>query len=157
MSNTLSPELLAQLFAQESSDPFLTLVTLSHASFASDIRLVNNSRDIVSNGQTYTAFPMKIRFPVDDGETARDFSIDFENASLELIESIRTVTTQIDVTIEMILASMPDVIQISQPDLSISSITYTAQRITAKIVMDNFLSVEISSERYNPTNFPGLY
>lgn len=157
MANTLSPELLAQLFAQESNDPFLTLVTLSHASFAGDIRLVNNTKNITSNGLVFQAFPMKIRFPMDDGETARDFTIEMDNVSLELIEEIRSVTTQIGVRIEMILASLPDAIQVSQDELLIASLSYNAQRITARIILDSFLNVEITSERYNPTNFPGLF
>ena len=157
MSNTLSPELLAQIFAQQSEDPFLTLVTLSHPSFAQDIRLVNNSTDIVSRGNTYQAFPILIRLPVDDGETARNFTMDFDNASLELIEEIRSVTTQIKVKLEMILASLPDAVQMEQPERSIITLTYNARSIRANVVLDNFLSVEVTSEKYGPGNFPGIF
>jgi hypothetical protein len=157
MSNTLSPELLAEIFAQESGDPFLTLVTLSHPSFASDIRLVNNTVNITSRGNVFTAFPMKIRLPMDDGETQRDFALEMDNASLELIEEIRTVTTRISVKFEMILASLPDDVQMSQEDLAIVSLNYTARRISARIAMDSFLGVEITSEKYTYTNFPGIF
>lgn len=157
MSNELSAELLAQLFKQDSEDPFLTLVTLSHESFEDDILLVNNTKDIVSRGNTYRAFPMKIKLPIDDGETTRDFTLEFDNASLELIEEIRSVTTAINVKMEMILASLPDVVQMSQEDLSMSSLSYNVNRITARVQLDSFLNVEITSERYNPKNFPGLF
>lgn len=157
MANTLSAELLAQIFAQNSDDPFLTLVTLSHATFAEDITLVNNSKNVISRGIEFLAFPMKIRFPVDDGESTRDFTIDFDNASLELLVEIRSVTDKIGIKIEMILASMPDVVQMVQEDLFIGSVSYNAQRITCKVVMDNFLNVELTSERYGPNNFPGLF
>lgn len=157
MANQLSNELLAQLFAQASDDPFLTLVTLSHETFTDDIRLVNNTVAITSRGNVYEAFPMKIRFPVDDGETARDFQIDFDNVSLELVERIRTVTSQIGVKIEMILASMPDVPQMTQEDLLIASLTYSVKKITARIVIDSFLNVGLTSETYGPTNFPGIF
>ena len=157
MSNELSPELLAQIFAQNSDDPFLTLVTLDHELMDEPIYLVNNTKNIISRGITFRAFPMKIRLPVDDGETVRDFQIDFDNASLELIEEIRSVTSSINVKIEMILASIPDVVQMSQEDLLINSITYNAQRISAKIILDNFLNVELTSEKYSPTNYPGIF
>lgn len=155
MSNEISNELKAELFAQESGDPFLTLVTLSHVNFIA--RLVNNNIDIVSNGFTFTAFPMKIRLPMDDGESARDFAIEFDNASLDLITNLRSVTGEIGVKIEMILASIPDVIQISHDDLLVKTVIYDANKITAQIAMDNFLSVEMTGERYSPTNFPGLF
>jgi len=157
MPNMLSPELLAQLFSQESNDPFLTLVTLSHASFSQDIRLVNNTKNITSRGQEFQAFPMSIRLPVDDGETARSFTIEFDNVSLLLIEEIRQVTTPISVKIEMILASIPNDVQMSQEDLLIQNISYNKTRIVASIVLDNFLSTEVTSEKYGPLNFPGLF
>lgn len=156
MSNEISTELKAQIFAQESDDPFLTLVSLSHPDFDT-IRLVNNSKDIISQGQTFQAFPMKIRLPVDDGETSRDFSIEFDNVSLELIESLRRVTTAISVRIDLILASMPNVIQMSHEDLVLKTVSYDAKKVSAKIALDNFLTVAMTSERYNPTNFPGLF
>ena len=155
VSNELSDEVKSQLFAQESDDPFLTLVTLSHNTFIA--RLVNNSSDIVSNGFTFTAFPMKIRLPVDDGETARDFSIELDNVSLVLIQNLRSVTGGIGVTIQLILASMPNVIQMEHTDLIIRAINYNAKTISARIVLDNFLTVEMTSERYTPTNFPGMF
>lgn len=155
MSNPLSNELKKQMFAQESEDPFLTLVTLSHQTFVA--RLVNNTTDIVSQGNTFTAFPMRIRLPVDDGESARDFSIEFDNVSLELIQNLRSVTDDIAVSIQLILASMPNIVQMEFSDLVIRSVTYNAQRISARIVLDNFLAVQMTGERYTPTLFPGMF
>lgn len=155
MSNELSTEVKSQIFAQESDDPFLTLVTLDHELFTA--RLVNNSTDIVSNSLLYTAIPMRVRLPIDDGETSRDFAIDFDNISLELISNLRAVTGDISVQIDLILASMPDVIQMSHADLRITTITYDKQRISARIVLDNFLNIEMTSERYTPSLYPGMF
>ncbi len=155
MSNTISQELLAQFYAQESSDPFLILVTLTNTAFTA--RLVNNSSDIVSRGFTYTAIPMKIRLPVDDGQSARDFAIDFDNVNLNLIAQMRGVTDTIGVKIEMILASLPDAVQMSQEDLLLRSVTYNATKISAQIVMDDFLAVAMTSEAYTPDLYPGLF
>lgn len=156
MANQLSNELLTQLYSQESDDPFLTLLTLTHPDFTT-IRIVNNSSDIVSRGETYTAFPFKVTFPVDDGETARQFTLVFDNVSLFLVDEIRSVTTAIDLKIELILASMPDDVQITQQDLKIRSINMNKQQIVANVILDDFLNVEITSERYEPKNFPGLF
>lgn len=156
MSNQLSQELLAQLYAQESDDPFLMLVTLSHGSF-STIRLVNNTQDIVSNGNTFTAFPMLITLPKDDGETVRDVQIDFDNVSLELIDELRSITTAVDVNIDLVLASNPDTVQMTISDLKLRSISYDKQRVRARLMMDNFLAQEMDAETYGPTNYPGLF
>lgn len=155
MSNDLSNEAKAQLFAQESDDPFLTLVTLSHTAFIA--RLVNDSRDVVSNGFLFTAFPMKIRLASDDGESNRDFAIEFENVSLDLITNLRSVTTDIGVRMDMVLASMPDVIQMSFEELIIRTINYNSSKVTARLILDNFLAVQMTSEKYTPTNYPGMF
>jgi len=156
LSNQLSPALLAQLYAQESDVPFLMLVTLTHSSF-SPIRLVNNSENIVSNGETFTAFPMRIRLPMDDGESTREVSIEFDNVSLTLIDELRTVTTPIDVKVDMILSSNPDDIQISLDELKMRNVTYNKQIVSARLYLDSFLNVELTSERYSPKLYPGLF
>lgn len=157
MANQLSSQLLTQLFLQESNDPFLALVTLEHPDFVSPIRLVNNSNDIVSRGNTFRAFPMTIGFPVDDGESFKSFTLEFDNVSLELIDEVRSITTQMSVKIEMILASIPNDVQLSHEELKVSNVSYNKTKIIASIVLDNFLGAEITSEKYNPSNFPGIF
>jgi hypothetical protein len=156
MSNTLSPALLAQLYAQESDVPFLMLITLNHSSF-STVRLVNNSENIVSNGETFTSFPMRIRLPTDDGETTREVSIEFDNVSRELIDELRTVTTPIDVKIEMVLASNPDYIQVTLDELKMRNVSYNKSTVNARLYLDSFLNVELTSEKYSPKLYPGLF
>ena len=157
MPNALSPELIAQLMKTNSEDPFLTILTLTHSTFPSPIRLVNNSENIVSRGNTFLAFPFRLTLPVDDGETMREVSIDFDNVSLELLDEIRTVTSQIEVKLEMILASIPDEVQMELAELKIGNVNYSDTMISAKLVMDDFLSSALTSEAYTPSSFPGLF
>lgn len=156
MANQVSPQLLAEFYKQSSGDPLLMLVTLSDPSFA-DIRLARNTVNIVSRGQTYLAFPMDIRLPADDGETVREVSIVFDNVSLELIDELRSVTRPINVKVEMVLASAPDVVQLAYEELKIRNITYTQQKVSAILYMDSFLNVALGSEVYAPQNYPGLF
>lgn len=154
--NNLSPALIAQLMGQESDDPFLTLLTLSHPSF-SDVRLVNNSENVISNGLEFQAFPFQLRLPADDGESAREVSIEFDNVSLELINEIRSVTSAIHVKMEMILASIPDDIQYEIAEMKINTLSYNKDRVSAKLSLDGFLNTEMTSEKYSPDLFPGLF
>jgi hypothetical protein len=155
MPAELTTALKAQIFAQESADPFLMLITLTTSTAV--YRLVNNSEDITSGGYVFSAYPLKITLPVDDGQSAREFSLDFDNTSLLLVKALRTVTDPIPVQIDMILASMPDVIQISIPDLQIVAATYDKQKLSAKVVLDNFLAVAMTSEAYSPSIYPGIF
>lgn len=157
MANQLSPELLAEIFGQSSDDPFLMLVEVNHPTFSAPVRLVNNTQDIVSRGETYISFPMEVTLPVDDGESAREVSIQFDNVSLELMDELRTITSPADVVVEMVLASNPDDVQISLEELKMGSIDYNKQRVRANLYLDNFLNTEMTSEKYVPSKYPGLF
>lgn len=155
--NNLSNNLLSEMFSQTSSDPFLMLVTMSHESFASTLYLVNNIEDVTSNGQVYTAFPMKVVLPTDDGTSVREVKLQMDNVSLELIDEIRSVITPIDVKVEMILASTPDTIEMDLGELRIKNITYDGKGISASLYLDDFLNTELPSEKYTPEIYVGIY
>lgn len=157
MSNDLSTELISEMYGQVSGNPFLSLFTLSHPDFAEDIRLVNNAEDIVSRGMTFSSFPVNMTLPPDNNETSREVQILFDNVSLELIDEFRSVTTPIEMKLEMVLAGDPDVVQYSLEELKLKAIQYNKQNITATLVMDDFLSVGVTSERYTPSTFPGIF
>src|SRR5574343_467300 len=100
---------------------------------------------------------MKIKLPMDYGESSREVSIEFDNVSQYLLDGFRSVTTEIGVKIEMILASLPNDVQMSLEELKISSVSYSATRVSAKLMMDSFLHTEMTSEKYGPSNFRGLF
>ena len=152
----LSNKLLAEFYGQESSDPLLTLFTLSDPSF-STIYLVNNSEEIVSNGNTFLPFPVSITLPTDDGESRKEVQIEFDNVSLELIGQLRAVKNPIECNLAMILASSPDDIEIELDELKIRNIKYDSNTIKATLYMDDFMNTEMTSEKYGPSNFPGIF
>jgi hypothetical protein len=158
MANQISAQLIAQMFAQESGDPFLTLVTLTHPDFAGPVRLVNNQEDIISNGQTFIAFPLEITLPTDDDAgVAREISITFANTSLELVDELRSVQTPVNVQLDLILASTPDIIEFSFQEFKLRTVSFDQMSVQAKLFMDDFLNVELTSESYSPAIYPGLF
>ena len=156
MSNDLSTKLLAELYKQESPDPLLMLVTLSHASFPT-LYLVNNVVSIISRGNTYQPFPMKIKPSGDDGETARTAQITFDNVSLELIDELRTITDPMDAKLEAVLATDPDIVEVDLGDMKVSNIVYNKSTIRATLVFDDFLNTELTSENYTSSLYPGIF
>ena len=154
---SLTDAFKAQLFQQESSDPFLLLVTMEHDSFSSPIRFVNNSEDVTSRGNVYSAFPIKITLPTDDSDSVPNVTMTMDNVSLELIDELRTITDYITVSVEGILASLPDFVEIGYNDLKLKGISVNSQTIAAKLFFDDFLSTSLPSESYDPTNFNGIF
>lgn len=154
----LSNNTLAQLFTQSSDDPFLTLYTLDHPDWDDPIYLVNNTEEIISNGETFIPFPVNITLPVDDGETIRSSKITLDNVSRDLIDVIRATTdNEISAKIQMVLASAPDTVEIEIGEMKIVTVQYDEQKISATLTMDDFLNTEVSGEKYTPSLYPGLF
>lgn len=156
MARQLSNKLLTEVFAQQSADPYLLLVTVSHSSFTT-LYLVNNTESITSNGNVFEPFPMEITLSPDDGQSARTTQISFDNVSLELIEELRSVITPIDVRIQAVLASDPDTVEIEFGELKMVNISYDQKTIRGNLILDDFLRTELTSEKYTPSNYPGLF
>lgn len=158
MPAQISSELLKLLTASEAADSLLTLLTLTDPVFpGGEMRLVNNTEDIISRGKVYTAMPFRITLPNDDGESNREVNIVLDNTSLEIIEYLRSTIEEIPAKVEVVLGSLPDEVQIDMTELVIRSIQYDVNNIQAKLSMDDFLNTEVTSENYNPSNFPGLF
>jgi len=153
----LSQKLIQAVLEPDTGEIFLMLLTFNHSTFPQPIRLVNNLEDIRSRGELYQAFPLELILPPDDGDTLPTVQITCQNASLELIDEIRSVQGPMSVKIELILASTPDWIEASIEDLRVATVQYDKSAIQMTCTVDDLLNTSFPKERYLPSNFPGLF
>lgn len=153
----LSQKLVRAVLEPNTGEVFLLLITFDHSSFSKPVRLVNNLEEIRSRGEIYQAFPLELTLPPDDGDTLPTVQITCQNASLELIEMIRSVQGPMSVRIELVMASTPDWIEASIEDLRVSTVQYGQAVIQMTCTVDDLLNTSFPKERYLPSNFPGLF
>ena len=120
---------------------FLFLLTLDHDDLASPIRVVNNVENITSNGNVYTAFPFELILPQDDGDTLPQVIISLSNVDLSLVDEIRGLTGALTVTLEIVLASSPNTIEMSIDGMKTISIQYDAQKIEATCQVEDTMNL----------------
>lgn len=154
---TYSPAFVEAVVSQNTDEVFLFLLTLSHVDLPVPIRVVNNTEDVVSVGNTYTAFPFNLVLPQDDGDTLPQVVISLSNVSLEFIDEIRALNGALDVRLDVILASSPDTIEMSISGMKTYTINYDAQNMEAICQVEDVLNMTFPSELYLPSNFPGLF
>ena len=152
----LSLHAVDQMYRSSSEDPVLMLLHLTFPD-ASEYFYVNNREDIISNGQTYTAFPFDFVLPDDNPDSEPELNITISNVGLELIDSFRGNTQDITAEINMVFASFPDFSEISITDLVVRNISYDARAINITLAYEDILNTTIPSSIYSPTDFPGLY
>ena len=154
---TLSSALLTQLLSQESGDPLLTLITISHDDWSEPIRLVNNTEDVISNSVTFSKFSFRIGLPNDDVESLKQIQLSVDNTTLEFISLIRSVSTPFTVDVKYVLASIPDITQLEITGLKGRGTGYDMKSIQFTLIIDDIMNVALTSEEYSPSLYPGLF
>lgn len=156
MARTLSNAALASIHAQETGEVWLVLVTITHPSLATPIRVVNNNEDITSRGNLYQAFPFDIILPGQDPDGPPRAVLRFDNVERTAIAAIRSATSAPTVTLEVILASAPNTVEISFGGMALRNVTYTATSIEGELHVEPLLNEPITLNM-TPSRFPGLF
>ena len=156
MTELTSAQAVVQATAQHADDPFLVLLTISHATLADPIRIARNRQAVVSNGNTFLAYPFEISLPtdVDDSAQAR---ITVANITRRIGQALERLVEPPDVLIELVLASTPDTIERSWDQFSLTDVTWDAMVMTATVQQLAYWDEPWPRKRVTPRGFPGLF
>ena len=183
MSRTLSNRMRASLFSQETGEVAMALLTVSHADLDEDLRLTTNPverlqegkrSDAVpgtagepagddpllygtrSRGERYLFAPIEVELPqdVNDGDPTARLAID--NIDLTLIDTIRSIEEGATITLEIVLASDPDTVEISFPSMKMVSVEYDRDAVAIDLAIDPLVTEPWPGDSFTPSAFPGL-
>jgi len=133
------------------------LLAISSDDF-STLRFANNTEDVTSNGETYTAFPFMVDVPPEASATQLPLStLQIDNVSREIIEEIRSLSSPPTVTISVVLHSTPDTIEGGPWEFKLLNATYDASTISGSLGFEDILNELFPYGTFNPKNFPALF
>lgn len=154
------------LYAQESDEVAVCLITVTHPELTDPIRLSTDptarlSTDPLlygtkSRGDDYSFVPINVMIP-EEGEEAPAAALEIDNTDLGLITVIRSVTQAASVKIEIVLASDPDTVEIEYPAMTVSHVDYDAQTIRFSLAIDSLATEPFPGTAYIPSMFPSLF
>ena len=156
MSSKVSLHAIDQLYKSYSEDPLLMLFTLTFPN-SNVFYYVNNTEDITSNGQLYTAFPFSFTLPSDTNEDVPELSLSISNVGLELIDDLSSSTDSIEANIKLVFASVPDFVEMEIDNLVLKKINSDSRFINMIFGYDDVLGVQIPSYSYSAKDYPGLF
>lgn len=167
MSRTLSLTLRRAMNAQETGEVPVVLLTISHPSFPDIARLSSDPTTrlseaplkygTVSRGQTFIFAPFSTALPDDVDQRAPTARFMIENVSRDLVETIRSVSTPATASIELVLASSPDDVEMEFPAFDIRSANYNANIMTLELSIDALTDEPYPAGNFDPSAFPGLF
>ena len=153
----LSSTFKQAVFAGETGEAFILLLTISHAQLAAPIRVAHNSQDVTSRGNVFAAYPFQIDLPAQDPERPPRVRLAIDNVDLAIVRSLRSISSPPAVTLEVVLASAPDTVEAGPFAMTLAGATYDANAIEGDLAFEDVLNEAFPGDRFTPANFPGLF
>ena len=147
----------AAVFAQETGEAFLTLLTIDHDDLADPIRLSSDGVDTTSNGETFVAFPFRFVAPPMAPDKDPFARLEVDNVSREIIEAVRGLSSAPTIDVDMVRASDPDTVEASFPQFLLNDITYDRTVVSGTLVVEILSAEPFPAHAFMPSGFPGLF
>lgn len=163
---TLSNTAKAAVFAQNTDEVFITLVTIDHPNFTAPVRICDDPyeilpiagvRGVVSRGDEYLFLPFSMELPAQDDTGVAKARISIDNVSREIVGAVRSATSALSIDMEVVLASDVDTPEVSINDFRLEKVNYDALTVTGEISVEYFDLEPYPARRFTPADFPGLF
>ena len=119
--------------------------------------MVNNTVDIVSQGETYIAYPFEIALPDEDAESVARVTLRIDNVDREIVKSLRSISSPLSVGLEVVMAASPDTVEAGPFNMTLVSAEYDALTVTGELAFEDVLNEPFPGHAYVPSDYPGLF
>lgn len=158
--------------ANDADDPLVFLVEISHPSLSEPIRVSSDMTTFlgmepelkepiygtVCNGVKFYAQPFSFTVPDTPGDSSTTkASFSLQNVSQEYTAAVRNLTSAPRFRCTMVLASSPDTVQQSLPDMWLTDITLDASTISGELSPADFRTEPWPKLKFYPSGFQGLF
>jgi hypothetical protein len=133
------------------------LLTINHSDLGSPIYVVNNTEDVVSNGNTFLGYPFYFELPGEDAESLSQVTLTITNVDKLLVAGVRSIATPLDVKLQVVLASDPNTIEAGDFDMKVRDVTYDALTLSGRCNFNDLLNEPYPAGTYTPADYPGLF
>ncbi len=156
MTLTTTAKFWEQVALLVHSDEAAMLMVLEHPSFLEPVRIVNDTINLVSRGETYIAWPAKFRLP-GDAEGAKAAEVTFQNVTLETGEIIRRAKGDIKLSFDCVLRDDPNDSIYDHGGMKLRNVQVKDTNVRAEIVGHGNEAQPWPATRNTPQRCPGLY
>lgn len=153
-----SARFIEAVLEPDSPDCAVTLVTLTHASFAAPLRFCTGGEDLTSNGLLFKGRAMDVSLPGESADRgARRGRLRIDDVSRDLIGPLRAAATKPGASIEAVLAGFPDDIEISWPGLSVEAARMQGDTVELDLALRDDSIETWPVQAFTPFRCPGLF
>ena len=155
---TYSDEFKINVNKLNSDELVLVLLEINHPFLSQTIRLVNDNRDFLLNGNNYLAMPFQITRQNDVQGEIPKVSLVVSNVGRSLIRWVDSTGGGKGATISIVLARRSDPNKEEERvSLNIERVSVTTQTVTFSLIVQNNFTVRAVKTLYDMKRAPGLF
>ena len=166
MSRVISLDFRNALFAQESGEVVIFLLTITHDELEDPIYLTTDATErkstdplvyrTMSRGIEFLYAGIQVTLPDEQDKSAPVSKLTISNLDRRMIPLARSVSTPPSVMVEAVLASAPDDVEMTWPAFDMSMLTYDAAFLEFDLTIDAMVTEPYPGGTFSPAYFPGL-
>lgn len=155
------------LFSQASGELPIFLLTITHPKLDAPIYLSTDATTrlttdpltygTLSRGTTFLYAGIDVTLPDEQDKTPPASKLTIQNVTRDLIPLARSVSSPPSVQIEAILASAPDIVEMTWPVMDMSNLTADMSTLQFDLTVDALTTEPYPSGTFNPADFPALF
>lgn len=154
----LSTSTIRQLQRVDDTGGVLVLLTINEPSFVVPVRIVNDTRDVVSNGNTFLALPFAITLPNDLSREVPRVQLQIDNVGRDLTAELEALApgAALNATVQVVHRFTPDVIdyEFTAP---LINVRVDQASVQASMGPTDLLRRAAVALRFDPGTAPGLF
>ena len=109
---TISPEARSAAHAEASDKVWLVLLEITATGLSTPIRVANDNVDVIHQGWTFIGYPFEVELPPESQDRPMIARIRIDNTERLIVDEVRTISEPPSVTLRVVLADQPDVIEV---------------------------------------------
>lgn len=136
----------------------LVMIEITHPFLSVPVRLVNDNKDFILNGDNYTAMPFDIKRQDDIQGELPKVMLSINNIGRTMVRWIDSTGGGKGAEMSVILSrrSTPNIIE-ERLNLGIQSVSINTEFVTFTLIIQNNLSKPAMKMTYDLNNSPGLF
>lgn len=154
----ISQAAMQAILAQQTAEVFVPCLKIDHADFANPIRLAMNTEKLARSDGDYMPYAFQINLPDQRDDTLPQVTLTVDNTDLEVNDAIRTIQGPPTITMDVVMASSPNTVEVGPFVYNLQSVQADANTIQGVLGFEEgVLSQQVPAQIYTPTNSPGLF
>lgn len=160
MPRHVSERFLRATSAQETGACPVILLEINHDQMDGPLLVTDAGADLTVSGpppRTYQALPFLIDLPSSTDDSLPQIRLRIDNVGREITDTLRTITSAPSVTVSVVLAEDPDVVEVGPLAFRLTSAVVDAVEVEGTLAFESLLGEPYPSMEFLPSTHPGLF